>query len=88
MQKNVLTSWLRRMTATASILLCLLIVSGCCVGQVDVVAIEPAIDVIVPEYEAYLTADTNLSAGDKATRARTIELLRKLLSEAKAGGTQ
>lgn len=76
------------MKAVLAVLLCAILLSGCCAGQVDVLALDPAVDVIVPEYEAYVAADEDLTEDDKRVRARTIELLKKLLDESRPGGVQ
>lgn len=52
-------------------------------SKVFVDAIDSAAQVILPEYEMYVTADPALTVDQKANRKRTAQLLRDAIAEAK-----
>jgi hypothetical protein len=58
---------------------------GCgTLGKEFVGAVDASWQVIGPEYTSYVAADPKLDAATKLTRARTAELLSKLIAEGKA----
>lgn len=56
-------------------------------GAIQVDAIETLVEKVSERHDQYVTADPNLSEGDKADFLRSTDLLRKVIEAAKASAT-
>lgn len=70
-----------KMFLILSVLVCSLV--GCNQGMITVDAIDDSVQDIVTRHDAYVNADTSLSAVQKRTYLRSSELLLRVLTEAK-----
>lgn len=64
-------------------ILLVFVIGGCSVNKEFVKAVDGYTKVILPEYKAYISHDTNLNEDTKRIRVQTADKFQELVNEAK-----